>query len=179
MRRLKSILTTGALASLVGLAGCGAKTGLAAKTSYSGFDQSAVVTIEPHGAACPTMICTQLGAQWSGAYPKDVVPIVVIVGTNEIISGAAFNINGTTLQLTAPDTLTDHDFDRFLSSSEKGFLIPLSLIDDILAADRIWLRVETPSGYFEDAIIEPGRDSKAYHALGRFREQVDTTQAAS
>lgn len=122
------------------------------------------------------MICTQLGAQWSGAYPDDVVLIVAIAGTNEIISGAAFNINGNTLQLTAPDTLTDHDFDRFLSSSEKGFLIPLSLIDDILAADRVWLRVETPGGYYENAIIEPGRDSKAYHALGRFRAQLSAEE---
>ena len=179
MRRLKSILTTGALTSLVELAACSTTTGLAAKTSYSGFDQATVVTIEPHGAACRNMICTQLGAQWSGAYPDDVVLIVAIAGTNEIISGAAFNINGTTLQLTAPDTLTDHDFDRYLSSSEKGFLIPLSFIDDILAADRVWLRVETQIGYYENAIIEPGRDSRAYHALGRFREQVDTAQAAS
>ena len=177
MRRLKSILTIGALASVFGLVACSTTTGLAAHTSYSGFDQSPVVTIEPHGAACRTMICTQLGAQWSGAYPDDVVLIVAIAGTNEIILGAAFNINGTTLQLTAPDTLTDHDFDRFLSSSEKGFLIPLSLIDEILAAERVWLRVDTPSGYYENAIIEPGRDSKAYHALGRFRTQVSAVEA--
>ena len=179
MRRLNTILLAGAAFGAAVLSSCGTTTGLAAQTSYSGFDQSAVVSIEPHGAACRTMICTQLGAQWSGAYPDDVVLIVGLFGTNEIISGAAFNINGTTLQLTAPNTLTDHDFNRYLKSSEKGFLAPLSLIDDILTAERVWLRVSTPTGSYEDAIIEPGRDSKAYHALKRFRDQVSAARAAS
>jgi len=57
--------------------------------------------------------------------------------------------------------------------STKGFLTKLDTVEKIIKSKRTWLRVHTPTGTIEDAVINGKKDSKAYHALIRFMDAVN------
>ncbi|MBR9806014.1 MAG: hypothetical protein GYB49_02170 [Alphaproteobacteria bacterium] len=153
---------------------CATTTGLDAKTTYSGFDDAAIVNIQPHGLGCDgAFICLSLGAEWQQAEPEQVLMLVQITGKTQGITGAALNIDGQKINLAEASTATE--FERVagaIETSTQVFVAPVEVIDEILAAKRVWIRVNTTSGFMEDYIIDGDKDSKAYHALKRFSSEM-------
>lgn len=146
--------------------------GLDPAISRSGFDNAKVVNIVPHGnnnnMRYPE---TGLGAQWSVVRPATVL-LVVAVYQYTGISGAELNIDGERVTLVRDGTVTDMENMSGVNVSTQAFLTPLSTVEKILRSKRTWLRVYTPTGTLEDAIIDGQMDSKAYHALERFMAAV-------
>lgn len=160
-------------AAIVVLAGCSTTSGLNPKVEYSGFDNAKIVTIAPHGNACESMTCTGLGAQWNSSKPNIVILIVQIFNEYAAISDAELNIDGKKINLMVTKGVTDFSSQGvYIKESSRGFVVSIKTIDDILSAQRVWLRIHTPTGYLEDAVIEGEKDSKAYHALKRFMQSV-------
>ncbi|MFC6197810.1 hypothetical protein [Ponticaulis profundi] len=179
---MKKVFAIGALAAV--LTACGTTTGANAKTTYSGFDDAAIVTIDPHGNACKGMVCTGIGAQWQEAYPDSVLLSVKVWNDTVGIVGAALNIDGEIVELEEARASTQfEDLSRnanvgvFLESSTQAFIAPYEIVDQIVGAQRVWLRVSTTGGSLEDAVIDGERDSKAYNALKRFSGQVAAAKA--
>ncbi len=169
MRFLTSVAAAAALTA------CSTTAGLAPETATGGFEDAKTVKISEHGNACTSMVCTSLGAQWSGKHPADAILMVAIVNDIKAITGAQLNIDGqiTTLPATAGVTAFSHI--GAMKSSTKGFAVPLETIRAITSAKRVWLRVLTPTGYLEDAVVDGATDSKALHALKRFLIAVDAS----
>ncbi len=155
------------------LAGCGTTTGLAPKTAHSGFDNARIVSIEPHGNAMTGMIGTGIGAQWSEARKDEVILIIAVFNDSTGITGAELNIDGEKIALTPTATVTDMEAGATMKISTKGFLTKLDTVEKIIKSKRTWLRVHTPTGTIEDAVINGKKDSKAYHALIRFMDAVN------
>jgi hypothetical protein len=161
-----------ALLALLG-AGCATTSGNAPETTRSGFDGARVVSITPHGNACTTVLCTGLGAQWSSARPDQAIVSVAVFNQITGITGAAVNVDGKVTQLAA---IAPTGFNRLGDAqkvSRSDFVVPLQLVRSIAGAKRAWLRVTTPGGSLEDAIVDGSTDSKALHALRRFLAEVD------
>lgn len=156
------------------VAGCTNTGGANPMIKYSGFDQSTVVTIARHGNACRAYNCTSLGAQWTSNQPKRAVLDIGIFNEHSAILKASIRIDGELIRINNPVTSTEIEpFSSGWKESYRSFLIPLSLIKRITTAKRAWIRVKTPSGFIEDAIIDDDVDSKAYHAMKRFLMAVD------
>ncbi|UGA53562.1 hypothetical protein [Vibrio sp. VB16] len=158
--------------SLALLSACSTTSGLDPDVSYSGFDNAKIVNITPHGNACEGMVCTGLGAQWSSDKPKTAILLVKIFNDYAGVIRAELNIDGRKVELTPTSSVTDFQNQSGMNTSLKGFVVNISLIESIISSDRTWLRVTTPTGYIEDAVIDGETDSKAYHALTRFIAQV-------
>lgn len=157
------------------LMGCSTTSGTGPNVSRSGFDNARVVTISGHGNACKGMLCTGLGAQWTSKNPAETVLVVYLFNDIKGITGAKLNIDGQTHDLSTMQPFTNFsEFGTATRESRKGFLVPLDLVRKIAASQRTWLRVQTLSGYIEDAVIDGPTDSKSYHALKRFLAAVDT-----
>lgn len=155
------------------ISACATTSGTDPVVGYSGFDDAKTVSIRPHGNACSAMVCTGLGAQWNSAEPDSAVLIVHVFNEYAAISGAELNIDGAKVDLSVAQMVTDFSSPGSgMRESSKGFVVPLSVVDRVLAAKRVWLRVHTPTGYIEDAVIDGPKDSKAYHALSRFMRAV-------
>lgn len=152
---------------LVFLSGCANTIGTAPQEGYSGFDDARIVNLPPHGNACTGWVCTGLGAQWSEEYPDQALLIVTVFNDTTAVTGALLNIDGEKIRLDQSQASTSFD-SEVITTSSKAYLVPLSLIRRIVDANRVWMRVETPSGTIEDAIIDGSTDSKSYHALKRF-----------
>lgn len=91
------------------------------------------------------------------------------------ISGAEINIDGKIINLSSPTSITVFsESGSVMQTSTKGFGVPLSVIEKILSAKRVWLRVHTPTGYIEDSVVEGDKDSKAFHALSRFIKTINS-----
>lgn len=151
------------------LAACSTTSGTNPVVGHGGFDNARTVTISPHGNACSSMICTGLGAQWNSKNPNSAILIVQVFNEYAAISGAELNIDGRKITLSSAQTVTDFSSPgAAMRESSKGFSTSFSVIEEILSAKRVWLRVQTPTGYIEDAVIDEKKDSKAYHALSRF-----------
>lgn len=156
------------------LAACSNKSGLDPSVTYSGFDNAKVVSIEPHGVACSNMTCLAIGAQWNASKPSKAVIVIGIYNDYSIIKSAELNIDGEKIMIDDARTLTGlSSFNAPMMSSTKGFAVDLDVIKKILASSRTWLRVHTVNGYIENPVIQPGEDSKAFHALDRFMKSVD------
>jgi len=156
------------------LAGCSTTSGTGPNVRHSGFDGARVVTIDGHGNDCSTIICTGIGAQWKSTNPTEAVLVVYIFNDIKGITGAQLNIDGKTHDLTIMMPLTNFsELGAVTKESRKGFLVPLSLVREITASKRTWLRVQTTAGNMENRVIDGQNDSKAYHALKRFLAAVD------
>lgn len=157
------------------LAGCGPTVGLNPNVSHSGYDGAKVVTINGHGNACESMVCTGLGAQWRSNAPNQSILVVYVFNHITGITGAQIKVDGKEYDLNAMQPFTNFsEFAAPVTESRKGFVVPTELIRKIVASKRTWLRVQTTGGYVEDAVIDGATDSKAYHALKRFLADVDT-----
>ncbi|MDN2482776.1 hypothetical protein [Vibrio agarivorans] len=158
------------------LAGCSTTSGLEPNVSHSGFDNATIVSIDPHGNACDTMVCTGIGAQWNSSQPDQVILLVAVFNEYAGITDVQLNIDGDRVQLQPTRTITDLNNNSAIKTSTKAFVVDLQLVDHILSSNRTWIRVHTPTGYLEDAVIDNGKDSKAYHALSRFVRDVNANQ---
>lgn len=156
------------------LTGCATTSGLAPSVTQSGFDGARVVTIAGHGNACTSMRCSGLGAQWHSTSPDSALLIVYLFNDIKGITGAQLNIDGTKVTLMATQHPTDFNIPgATIKESRKAFTVPLSVIRQVAASQRTWLRVQTTSGYVEDAVVDGAIDSKALHAMKRFLISVD------
>lgn len=168
----KGIFATIAITIL--LSGCSTTSGTGPAVSHSGFDNATVIRINPHGNACSGMVCTGLGAHWNATRPEETILVVSVFNSINAITGAKLNIDGEVHQLRVMETFTNFsEFGAATKESRKGFLVPTSLVRKITMSKRTWLRVNTTSGYVEDAVIDGGKDSKAFHAMKRFLSEVD------
>lgn len=162
------------IAAIAMLAGCSSTVGLNPSVSHSGYDGAKVVTINGHGNACKTMVCTGLGAQWRSNTPKQSILVVYVFNHITGITGAQISVDGKEYDLNAMQPFTNFsEFAAPVTESRKGFVVPTELIRKIVASKRTWLRVQTTGGYVEDAVIDGATDSKAYHALKRFLADID------
>jgi hypothetical protein len=153
------------------LSGCANTIGMAPQEGYSGFDNARTVNLPPHGNACTGWVCTGFGAQWSDAHPDEALLIVTVFNDTTAVMGALLNIDGEKIRLDQSQAFTSFD-SEVIKTSSKAYLVPLELVRRIVDAKRVWLRVETPDGTIEDAVIDGTTDSKAYHALKRFLVQI-------
>lgn len=159
---------------LVSLLGCSTATGSAAKRTQSGFDGSRIISIAGHATDCQAMRCTGLGAYWTSDNPTMARLTVHLFNDTKGITSAKLNIDGRFYALAGDWQLTQfHELGSATEESRKNFPVPLSLIRDLVKAKHAWLRVDTPSGYAENAIIDGDEDSKAHNALKRFLAAVD------
>ena len=161
-----------AIISVLGINACSNSTGLDAKVSHSGFDNSKGVNIAPHGNACTYMTCTGVGLQWNSKYPDDAFMIVQVFNNVAPIFGAQLNIDGDIITLKESQLVSSYEVDGYTRNSSKAFLVSLDTLEKIENANKVWMRVETPDGTLEDAIIDGNKDSKSYHALKRFLVEV-------
>src|SRR5438552_1948020 len=157
-----------ALASLsLLLTSCGTTTGLSPTVAHSGFDNARVVSIAPHGNRGGWGVVGRgIGAQWSEAHKDDVILIIAVYDSAYTgITGAELNIDGEKITLTPTATVTAMETTvPGLRESTKGFLTTLDTVEKIIKSKRTWLRLQTPTGTLEDAVIDGATDSKAYHA---------------
>jgi hypothetical protein len=157
-----------------------------AKIKTDEFDGATRVWIDPHGLNCGmNMICPLLGARWTSKAPGAAVLAVEVVNTYSAITGVRLNIDGSFLDLQPIDEPT-----RFKNNggapgvapvrySTKDYLIPLELVEAILAAKDVKVRVSTADGFVDGALIGGKKNSKAAGALGRFWKLVPQRPAAS
>lgn len=169
---MKKLLAAGLLS--LGLVGCATTSGLAPKVTTSGFDGSKRVSIEGHGVACDQMACPLIGAIWSSNNPNLVGLKISVINTIVSINSVDLNIDGEIIKLKE-NTLTDFSTGTLLESS-KVFVTDLSVVDKIINSKKAWIRVNTSKGLIENPIIDGTKDSKAYHALKRFKNQVNTAK---
>lgn len=169
MRKL--FLAFGVIATLFG---CKSTTGMDATEHYSGFDNARIVNIVPHGNACQNMVCTGFGLQWSSEHKDSALMVVQIFNQMSAIFGAKLNIDGEVITLYESQLITSTDISSggYVKNSSKAFSISLETLRRISKAKRVWMRVETPDGTLEDAIIDGDTDSKSYHALKRFLTKI-------
>lgn len=163
---------TSIIAALL-LLGCA--TGSPPASRISGLDGSRMVTIPGHGNACSGMVCTGLGAQWSSATPDHALLVVYVFNDTRAITGASISIDGTVHRLTQSGLSTGFaPYGAATRESRKAFAVPLSLVKELVTAQRVWLRVETPAGYVEDPVVDLGKHGRSYSALQRFLVSVNS-----
>lgn len=160
------------LAALL-VAGCSTTSGGSASESRSGYDGARVVSIPPHGAACTSMLCPGLGAQWNDKRPDVAIITVQLFNEWTPITTARLMIDGkeTVLQPSVNGTQFNPVGQGF-RNSYRDFTGPLSTLRALSTAQRAWLRVGTSQGTTEVAIVDGSTDSKALHAIRRFLAQV-------
>jgi hypothetical protein len=164
---------TAASVIIVGLivAGC-STTGRAPQVGRSGFDNARTVTIEPHANTSTRVTATGLGAHWSAAWQDQVILEVAVFNLATGITNAELNIDGNKTTLERNGDVTDIDRTGDVIISTNSFKTNLATVEKILKSKRTWLRVGTPTGTLEDAVIDGPTDSKAFHALERFMAAV-------
>ena len=162
------------------LAGCATNSGSDATEHRSGFSGGRIVSISPHGAICPIATmgvgCSSLGAYWDSTRPDRAQLVVMLLDARyKSISGLDLNIDGriTRLEPISLPTASERIPGAGVVQSSRHFATTLAIVRELKSAKRVWLRIHTLDGYLESAIIDGAQDSKAYHAIGRFVEQVD------
>ncbi|WP_433846897.1 hypothetical protein [Acinetobacter proteolyticus] len=166
---MKKIILTSLLC--LAFTGCATSSGLDAKVSTSGFDNSKSVAIIPHGAACTTMYCPAIGASWIDKDKENVGLTFQVSNITSAIYSASLNIDGEIINFKNQH-LTDFNSSSGMQSSRMMEVTDYKVIEKILNSKRTWVKISTSKGAFEAAIVEDGKDSKAFHALKRFNEQV-------
>jgi len=154
--------------------------------SRSGFDNAKTVSMVPHSNTqnSTDLIHTGLGAQWNAAHPDDLILIVEVstlrdrrgITATELtgITGAELNIDGEKIALGLTGTVPDLQDNFLMKEFTNGFATKLSTLDKILKSKRAWLRVYTPTGTVEGAVVDNGVKSGAYNALEKFMAAVMT-----
>lgn len=157
-------------------AGCGTTTGLSPNQAHSGFDDARTVSIRPHGnipSGALNVMGTGIGAEWNEAKKDQVLLIIAVFNLTTGITGAELNIDGEKITLTPTAGVTDMDSGgSTMKISTRGFGTQLDTVEKIIQSKKTWLRVHTPTGTMENAVIDGDKDSKAYHALKRFMASV-------
>ena len=60
------------------ISSCATTSGTQPIVGFSGFDNAKIVSIQAHGNACSSMVCTGLGAKWNSSNPKRAILTVKI-----------------------------------------------------------------------------------------------------
>lgn len=170
MKKLSSIFLLTAI-----LAGCGTTSGLAPQTKSSGFDGKKQVTIMPHGAACTSMGCPAIGAIWIQDQPDRVGLRFQSINDLSLVRSAHLNIDGKTYNFQNTGN-TDLSHTNGTAKSGMVAVTDMDVVDKILESKKTWVRISTNQGNVEAAIIDNGKDSKAYNALKRFKAQVEAAK---
>jgi hypothetical protein len=167
---------------ILALSGCATTSGLSAKSSVSTFDGTRHVTIAPHGANCGmSMVCDGIGAEWTSSDKDRAMLFFTYWGEYRSIQGARFNIDGQIIDLAPGPNYTDFQsghtgnaaLDISESTSTRGFLVPLSLVQRIEASKSVKLQLVMDNLTLDSIIIDGKTTSKAYYALGRFLAEID------
>lgn len=157
-----------------------------AKIKTDDFDGATRVWVDPHGLECGmTMICPSLGAQWKSTKPDMAVLNVQLINTYAAITGVKLNVDGSFIDLLPTDDPT-----RFTNNggaagvatvrySSKDYLVPLELVEKLLAAKDVKMRVLTADGFVDGNLIGGKKSSKAAGALSRFWNRVPYRPAPS
>ncbi|MGQ8367131.1 hypothetical protein [Glaciecola sp. 1036] len=155
------------------IVGCGATSGKSVQVKQSGFNNSKVVFIEPHGGKCSMTQCLGLGAQWNSENPERVFIIVNSFLEYVAITGAKLSVDGEIVTLQQSQYTTTLTYELGLRNSAKAFSADFDIIPKMLKAENIWLRMYTPNGYKEELIKSGTETTKAYHALERFAQNIN------
>jgi hypothetical protein len=119
-----------------------------------------------------------LGAQWNSGLPESAVLSVYVFNDWRPITWVKLSVDGRVIEL-APlkGSITTFSQPGAVSKeSRRDFAVDLTLVRQVTSGGRAWLRVGTPEGYIEEAIIDGETDSKALHALRRFLAEVDKSK---
>lgn len=173
---MRHAIKVAVISSVLALTACATTSGTGPRVTYSDYHNHKQVEISPHGAACTgwDMRCSMIGAQWSEENPERVFFIIGSANEATSIRGATIFVGDEEFTLSRPGNNTQIDRLGSYASSARGFSADLSLVRAIVESPRSAIRVSTPAGYMEDVIRDGDRDSKAYHALVRFLEAVDS-----
>lgn len=176
---MKAFALAAAVAAL-SLGGCATTSGTDASVSRSGFHQAAAVNIGAHATAQAAGLSSPMigiGAQWQQQNPTAALLAVEMYAEIIGITGAALNIDGEIVTLQPLPGLTDFSKASGIQVSRRMFSTDMATIKRVTTAKRVWVKVGTTKGWVEDAIIDGSKDSKAFHALGRFLTAVEKEQA--
>lgn len=152
--------------------------------SYSGFDNAKVIEIAPQRVDWDysnTNFITlglsemDLGARWNSARSDKVILTIVFQGNYSGISAAFLNIDGEIIVLTPTPSFTafsdPSDLDK---TSTKEFSTSLEMVEKIINAKRVWMRVLTPT-YSVDGELFDSRQTnqpRAYNGLKKFMDTL-------
>jgi hypothetical protein len=136
-----------------------------------------------------SMICSLLGAVWNSNSPEKAQFVVEYDGDYSSIDAAALNIDGKVIELEPVDATTSYSNDMaeygvnqssamnvLTRESKRNFWTSIDLIRQIETSRNVKLRVVTGRVTIDSVIIDGGADSKAYHALERFLQQVSQSR---
>lgn len=161
---------------------CGPACASDAKIAADDFDGSTKVWVNPHGMNCAwSAPCYSVGARWSSKQPAAAALVIELMGAYTPIKTASLNVDGEILQLKPLDAntaysqgiaLTPGTYNAALAqagrTSTQEFEIPLPLLQRVLAARVVKMRIELADGVVDARLVENGKASKAYGALQRF-----------
>lgn len=155
------------------LSGCGTTVGTNPKTITKGFDNSTQVTINPHGTECGLqMVCPLIGAVWQSTYPDKVILNIGIINDMVNINEIHFNIDGEIIKLKSQQITKYQSIGSTIHESNNSFAAEYEIVNKILNSQRTWIRVATSKGAIEGMVKNGDKDSKSYHALKRFNDQI-------
>lgn len=139
------------------------------------FDGATRVWIDPHGLDCGwQMVCASVGARWTSKAPEAAVVTAELLNEYASVTALHLNIDGTIVELQPTSTPT-----RFegrggargapaMRTSGRDFVVPMQMLQDILAANSVKVRVNTSDGFVDGTMADGRRKSKAAAALARF-----------
>lgn len=162
-----------------------------ARVSIDDFDGTTRVRVNPHGMSCAwSEPCFLVGADWNSKRPDVAILVVEFMGAYTPIKAAALNIDGEVVPLSPPHQLTDYGqgivftpgtYNPALAqagrTSTQGFDVPLAVLQRVLAARTVKMRIIVAQGNIDARLIDSDKTSKAYGALQRFWAKVPHSTA--
>ena len=161
------------------MAGCMATMPNNVSVHNSTFDGSTEVTVQPGFIYSDKGMMSyghfMLGLHWSSSEP-DLV-FIKAEKPGEIINlvseeGLMFNIDGEIVKLSSPSVTTSFDVSEYYGSvfteSSKGYIAKLSLINRLLSATDVKVKLVTGEGYMEGDFMA----DKPSSALRGFKEFI-------
>lgn len=165
------------------ITGCATTSGLEPQTNVSSFDGTTSVTIQPHAIACSSMVCGLTGFTWNDKKPNNASTMVSIMspklgGDYHSIKSVRLNIDGQIINLEPfPQSTTDFSSDDMYKKSSRMYSTPLPLLESIKDSTNTKMQIIADGILIEEEFKNSGDSSKAYYALLRFLEQVDSAKA--
>lgn len=161
------------------------------KTKTDDFDGTQHLWIDEYGLRCEGVLCFSLGADWNSQRPDTVILVAQFMGTHTDLKAMAFNIDGELVPLAAPNGITDYGqaisftpmtYNAALAksgrTSTRGFDIPRALLDRVLAAKSVKVRLIIDEGNIDGRLIDNGKPTKAFRNLQELAEKLPAEQAA-
>lgn len=162
------------------LLGCATTSGLDAKTTTSDFDKSKRVSIAPHGSVCTNnyATCALLGFTWTDKKPEQSNILVQVTeptngGEYHSIITTKLNIDGDiiTLKPSIGDT-NSFDYNEVFKTSSRLYDVPLSTLNKVKLSKITKIQVIADGAIIEGDLKDGDKNTKAYHAMLRFLDQI-------